>query len=181
MNKGYLNYDRLHLYAPTIEQQDKYQVLCDWTDAIAAAAGKEVASYHVSSDDIIPVENLDKKERRIMNFDDIMLEKQSPIEKYFCQGRHGGADCFYLIQLYFRISKTIRDNCNLLVLFEQNTKDMRTIHDSFVGGDMDFDEFRKYYEECWAQPFGFTVIDRTNKPYNGKYRCGRFYTPKSFI
>jgi hypothetical protein len=56
-------------------------------------------------------------------FDDVMLEKQSPIEKYFSQGRHGNADCFYLCQSYFRIPKqAIRDNANLIILFTQDAK-----------------------------------------------------------
>lgn len=182
LNKGYLNYDRLHLYAKSLGQ-DKYQVLRDWAEALAAVSGKEFASFHSSSEDIIPVENLDDKERSIMIFDDVIHEKQPPIEKYFSQGRNGGADCFYLTQDYYKIPKIIRGNCNLLVLFTLDTKTMRSIHDSFVGGDMDFAEFREYYTECWPQRFGFLVIDFTREPYNGKYRCGfdRFYIPKSFI
>jgi hypothetical protein len=183
MKKGYLNFDRMHLYSKSLGQE-KYQFLRDWAQVLEGVAGKEVASFHSSSDDIVPVETLDKKEWSIMVFDDVMLEKQTPIEKYFCQGRHGGADCFYLTQNYFRIPKqAIRDNCNLLILFNQDAKNMRAIHDTFVGGDMDFNEFRKFCSECWAQPYGFCVIDLTSEVYNGKYRCGfdRFYTPKSSI
>lgn len=183
LKKGYLNYNRLHVYSRSLGQE-KYQFLRDWAEALAAVANKEVASFHASSDDIIPVESLNKEERSIMVFDDVMHEKQPPIEKYFCQGRHGGADCFYLTQNYYRIPKqAIRDNCNLLILFRQDTKNMRGIHDSFVSGDMDFDEFRRYCKECWDEPFGFAVIDLTSEPYNRKYRCGfdRIYTPKSSI
>jgi len=181
--KDYLNYDRVHIYSKTLGQ-GKYQLLHDWFAALEQAAGKEVASFHSSSDDIYPVESLDKNERSIMVFDDVMLEKQTPIEKYFCLGRHDGADCFYLTQNYFRIpNQTIRDNANMLILFSQNTKNMRAIHDSFVGGDMDFNEFRKFYNECWDKPYGFVVIDLTSKAYEGRYRSGfdRFYIPKSLI
>ena len=64
-----------------------------------------------------------------MVFDDVMLEKnQTPIEKYFSQGRHGGADSLYLCQSYFRIPKqAIRDNANLLILFKQDAKNLRAI------------------------------------------------------
>ena len=69
-----------------------------------------------------------------MIFDDVMLQKQEPIEKYFTMGRHGGADCFYPTQNYFRIPKqAIRDNANLLILFNQDSKILRAIDDSFVG------------------------------------------------
>jgi len=130
------------------------------------------------------VESLCKKSRSIMVFDDVMLEKQEPIEKYFTMGRHGGADCFYLTHNYFRIPKqAIRDNANLIVLFNQDVKNLRGIHDTFVGGDMPFDEFRKFFSECAAQPYGFAVIDLTSQVHDGKYRCGfdRFYNPMTCI
>ena len=183
LKKGYLNFDQLHLYSKSLGQE-KYQFLRDWAETLEQVAGKEVASFHSSSDDIAPVESLDKRQHSLMVFDDVMLEKQSPIEKYFCQGRHGGADCFYLTQNYFRIPKqAIRDNANILILFGQDTKNMRAIHDTFAGGDMSYEEFRKFCNECWAQPYGFAVIDLTSKPFDGKYRCGfdRFYTPKTSI
>lgn len=57
-------------------------------------------------------------------------------------GRHKGADCFYLTQNYFRIPKqAIRDNANMIILFRQDGKNMRAIYDTFISGDMEFDEF----------------------------------------
>ena len=141
LKKGYLRFDRLHLYSKSLGQE-KYQFLSDWATALEKVAGKEVASFHSSSEDIIPVESFSKNVRSIMIFDDVMLQKQEPIEKYFTMGRHGGADCFYLTQNYFRIPKqAIRDNANLIILFNQDSKNLRAIHDTFVGGDMPFDEF----------------------------------------
>ena len=188
LNKGFLRFDRLHLYSKSLGQ-DKYQFLRDWATELEKVAGKEVASFHSSSEDIIPVESLCKHRehhdgRSIMVFDDVMLEKQEPIEKYFTMGRHGGADCFYLTQNYFRIPKqAIRDNANLIILFNQDSKNLRAIHDTFVGGDMPFDEFRKFFSECAGEPYGFAVIDLTSKVYDGKYRCGfdRFYKPMASI
>lgn len=183
LKKGYLKFDRLHLYSKSLGQ-DKYQFLRDWAAALEAVAGKEVASFHSNSDDILPVESLDPNERAIMVFDDVMHEKQVPIEKYFTRGRHGGADCYYLTQNYFCVPKqAIRDNANMLIFFNQDSKNMRAIHDTFVGGDMDFNEFREFCRQCWEKPFGFAVIDLSSKAFNGKYRCGfdRFYIPKSSI
>ena len=183
VRNGYLNYDRIHLHSKSLGRE-KYQFLRDFFEALEQTAGKEVASFHTSSDDIVPVENEDTKERSIMAFDDVMQEKQTPIEKYFCQGRHGNADCFCLTQDYYRIPKQgIRSNANTLILFSQDTKNMRAMHDSFVSGDMDFNEFREFRKKCRAEPYGFAVIDLTSKAYDGKYRCGfdRFYIPKSLI
>lgn len=60
--------------------------------------GKSLVRKWRHSDDIIYVEDLDSKEHHIMIFDDVMLEKQGPIETYFSRGRHGGADFYYLSQ-----------------------------------------------------------------------------------
>jgi hypothetical protein len=118
----------------------------------------------------MPVESLDKRKRSLMIFDDIMLEKQGPIKNLLYRGRHGGADCFYLTQNYFRIPKpAIHNKANLVVLFNQDGKNLRSVHDAYVGGDMPFDEFRTFCHTCWALAYGFVVIDLSSKPYNGKY------------
>ena len=49
-------------------------------------------------------------------------------------------------------------------------KKTRTRHDTFVGGDMPFEEFKKFFSECTREPYGFAVIDLTRKVYDGKYR-----------
>jgi hypothetical protein len=81
LKKGYLNYDRLHLYSKSL-QQEKYFILRDWFAGFEQTAGKELASFHSAAEEIMPVESLDKKERSLMIFDDVMLEKQGPIEKW---------------------------------------------------------------------------------------------------
>ena len=72
---GYINYDRLHIYSKTTGQE-KYQFLSDWTEVLEKFAKKEVASFHSSVDDIIPADKLNSKECSIMEFDDVMVEKQ---------------------------------------------------------------------------------------------------------
>lgn len=170
IQNGYLNYRRLILYSKSLHQP-KYKFLQEWGCELNKTAEKEIVSFY-STDDIIPVENLNPKERTLLVFDDVMLEKQTPIERYFSQGRHSGVDCFYLCQSYFRIPKQcIRDNANMIIIFNQDTKSLRGIHDTYVGGDMDFSEFRKFFSECMCQGnYGFAVIDLTRESNNGKYR-----------
>ena len=178
MRPGFLNYDRLHIYSKSL-YQPKYQLLQDWASWLNKNANDSLISFH-SDGNIMPVEELNSQNRTVMVFDDVMLEKQSPIEKYFSQGRHGGADCFYLCQSYFRIPKqAVRDNANLIILFAQDIKNLRAIHDTFVSGDMDFNEFRKFFSTCTEKRFGFSVIDLTRDIDNGRYRCGfdKCYVP----
>jgi len=139
-----------------------------------------VVDFYGSTDEIIPVEDLDRTMKTVMVFDDVMLEKQGPIEKYFSQGRHGGADSFYLCQSYFRIPKqVIRENANLIVLFDQDNKNIQQIHNTFVNGDMDIGQFRSFFKECVSRPYDFCVIDLTSSVDNGRYRHGfdKFYFP----
>ena len=98
---GYLNYDRLILYSKSIHQP-KYKLLHQWGSELNEAAEKEIISLNSEEPEI---ENVNPNERTILVFDDVMLEKQTPIERYFSQGRHSGVDCFYLCQSYFRVPK----------------------------------------------------------------------------
>lgn len=169
MRNGYLNYDKLILYSKSL-QQSKYKLLHQWGSELNKAAEREVISLY--SAEPTSIEDLNPNKRTILIFDDVMLEKQTPIEQYFSQGRHSGADCFYLCQSYFRIPKQcIRDNANIIILFNQDVKNLRAIHDTFVSGDMDFAEFRKFFSECMtACKHAFAVIDLTREANNGKYR-----------
>jgi len=101
LNKGNLNFDCLHLYSRSLGQE-KYQFLRDWAAALehaapqhgARAGGGEVASFHSSSDDIVPVESLNKEKRSIMVFDDVMLEKQTPSRSTSARGDTAGLIAF---------------------------------------------------------------------------------------
>jgi hypothetical protein len=183
IQNGYLNYNKLHIYSKSLHQE-KYEFLKEWAMQLNKKANQPIITFNSNEDEIIPVEKLNPAERTVMVFDDVMLEKQTPIEKYFSQGRHGNADCFYLCQSYFRIPKqAIRANANFLILFNQDAKNLRAIHDTFIGGDMDFAEFRQFFAECIATKYGFTVIDLTSEPNNGKYRSGfgKCYTPSQYL
>lgn len=115
LKKGYFSFDRLHLYSKSL-RQEKYTFLQDWAETLKEVVKKEVASFHSSLEDIIPVKSDNSNERSIMVFDDVMLENQGPIEWYFTHGLHGSADCFCLTQNYFQIpEQAICDNCNLVV------------------------------------------------------------------
>ena len=181
LKKGHLNFDCVHLYSKTLGQ-DKYQILRDWAEDLKEVVGREVVTFHNNSDDIIEVEALDPKERSIMLFDDVLDANQSPIEKYFTRGRHGGADSFYLTQKYFHVPNIIRENANLIIIFAMKGKSLSNIHTSILDEDeIPLKEFKDFCRKCWSQPYGVAVIDLDSDAFNGKYRCGfdRFYTPKS--
>ena len=171
-----LNYQKVYIYSTSLGQ-DKYCFLKKFAEALKLKLGKSIFEFCSSSDTIIPVDKLmddPKGQRTLLIFDDCMLEKQEPIEKYFSQGRHGNADCFYLCQSFYKIPKSvIRENANLIVLFRQDMRNLRQLHEAYVACDMSFKEFVSFIEHCWNNSdYSFAVLDLTSATDSGRYRCG---------
>lgn len=94
----------------------------------------------------------------VVVFDDVMLEKQDVIEKFFAQGRHNNADCFYLCQSFFRIPKqVVRDNANMIIIFKQDSRNLSMIYNAYVGGDMSIEEFKSSTPSVLANPMDFVL------------------------
>ena len=89
-------------------------------------------------------------------------------------GHHKNVDSFYLCQSYAQVSKhLVRDNLNLLVLFQQDDLNPRHIFNDHVNTDMSFEDFKKLCSHCWNdERHGFVVIDKTNNINSGRYRKG---------
>jgi hypothetical protein len=61
------------------------------------------------------------------------------------------------------LSKSLRDNANLLILFPQDELNLKRIFENHVGGDMEFSDFTALCRSCWNRPFSFLTIDKTLK------------------
>lgn len=106
-------------------------------------------------------------------FDDIMSEKQSPIQDFFSMGRHRSLDCFFLCQTYSRISKQlIRDNANLVIIFKMDEMNLKHVYSDHVACDMVYSKFHEICAKCWDAPYGFLLIDKESDRANGRYRKG---------
>ena len=79
------------------------------------------------SDEIKP---LNEYENGIRVFDDILGSSKSRfIDQFFIRGRHNNLDIYYLSQSYFDLPKrTIRNNSNETILFNQTLKDIEHIY-----------------------------------------------------
>ena len=91
------------------------------------------------SDEIKP---LNEYENGIIVFDDILGSSISRfIDQFFIRGRHNNLDTYYLSQSYFDLpKKTIRNNSNKIILFNQTLKDIEHIYRDVAGYDMNYDE-----------------------------------------
>ena len=90
-----------------------------------------------------------------------MVEKKPLISEYFCRGRHNNCNMFYSARNYFYIPRqTIRENCNLFILFKQKNKSLRLIYDDLFDDDeFTFEEFRDICKLAWMTKYNYIVID----------------------
>jgi len=114
-----------------------------------------------------------RRPNSIFIFDDVACDKLDAVREYFSMGRHANIDCFYLFQTYARIPKhLIRDNANLLILFKQESTNLKHVYNVHENTDMSYDEFCALCRDCWQQKYGFIVIDKDSALTNGRYRKG---------
>ena len=120
------------------------------------------------SDEIKP---LNEYENGIIVFDDILGSSNSRfIDQFFIRGRHNNLDIYYLSQSYFDLPKrTIRNNSNKIILFNQSLKDIEHIYRDVAGYDMDYNEFKDLCRKSWEEEYNYLYIDRSKKRDQGKY------------
>ena len=120
------------------------------------------------SDEIKP---LNEYENGIIVFDDVLGSTNSRfIDQFFIRGRHNNLDIYYLSQSYFDLPKrTIRNNSNKIILFNQTLKDIDHIYRDVAGYDMHYDEFKELCRKSWEEDYNYLCIDRSKKRDQGKY------------
>ena len=94
------------------------------------------------TDEIKP---LNEYENGVIVFDGILGSSNSRfIDQFFIRGRHNNLDICYLSQSYFDLPKrTIGNNSNKIILFNQTLKDIEHIDRDVAGYDMNYDEFKE--------------------------------------
>ncbi len=181
--------DRKKNYAigPTLKQPI-YDNLRDLSTAVAEAEGcagetaeAEPLVEFLAMEDAPDPEDLPPASCVV--FDDCMLEINKSPARLFSRGRHRGADVLYLTQKYTEVPKVLRDNINMILLFDGVDGDaIQRVHKAWCSGDMSLDEFRRFSTAA-DEPFSFTVISLAERPFDGKYRqrFENFYTPERYL
>ena len=120
------------------------------------------------TDEIKP---LNEYENGVIVFDDILGSSNSRfIDQFFIRGRHNDLDIYYLSQSYFDLPKrTIRNNSNKIILFNQTLKDIEHIYRDVAGYDMNYDEFKELCRKSWDEGHNYLCIDRSKQRDQGKY------------
>ena len=104
-------------------------------------------------------------------FDDMLNSNQKLIDPFFTRGRHKSCDVYYLCQSYFDApKKTVRNNSNIIILFQQTLKDVEHIHRDISGFDMSYEEFKSLCREAWNEKFNYLLINRLEDKNGSRYR-----------
>ena len=101
-------------------------VVQEWARSIGNKNNSNIRckfNFFETASDVADWRELDSKDKNLMIFDDLLLEKQNKCECYYIRGRHSNVDCFYLSQNYFKLPRqTVRENANFICLFPQDLK-----------------------------------------------------------
>lgn len=113
--------------------------------------------------EVPPLEKYKDEEFQILTiFDDLVAEKnQKPMIDYYIRSRKiaKGVSCVYLSQSYFLIPKTIRINCNYIMLKKlSSTKDLKQILRDFSLG-LEPDELMTLYKYATDDKKSFLMVD----------------------
>ena len=111
-----LYFDKIYLFSKNLEQP-KYRKLLETIEPISEEVGYDI--IEASNDEIIPLDQLDNDNQKIVIFDDFVCEKnQKPLADYFIGGRHKNCIVIYLSQSYYLTPKDIRLNCSHFCIFD---------------------------------------------------------------
>ena len=104
-------------------------------------------------------------------FDDMLDSNQKLIDPFFTRGRHKSCDVYYLCQSYFDAQKkTVRNDSNIILLFQQTLKDVEHIHRDISGFDMSYEEFKSLCREARNEKFNYLLINRLEDKNGSMYR-----------
>ena len=180
----WLDFDDLYIYGKSVHQplylklKQCYESGCSneaTVAALRAGVGEELIRDLATGQErkvvfletLPPPEEFDKSRKNVIVFDDVMLESQSGIEPFFARGRHNNINCFYITQNYAQVpNRTIRENANFLIAFQQNDQSIRNIHANHAT-ELDLRQFREICRAAWSAPRSFLVIVPDSAP---KYR-----------
>lgn len=121
-------------------------------------------------DKIPKLDDIDMSGQSLIIFDDLVLEKnQKPIEEFFIRGRKKKCSMMYLTQSFFKTPKTIRVNCNYVIIKKlANNRDLNLILSEYNLG-LKKDTLYSIYKYCTDNPMDFMLID-IDAPEEDKFR-----------
>lgn len=174
VSKNGLRFKNLYLYSKTLFQK-KYKFL---ENVIKGIKGMDFQTFN-NNEEIFDPDDIECDSVLIM--DDVSLENQDILRKYFTICRHKKVHLFYLAHTYSLINKRpIRDNANVVCIFPMDLINLKHVWSDRVHTDMSFSKFQDLCAKVWADKYGFLCIHSEKKMHEGKY-CKNFQEQINFI
>lgn len=175
----WLNADKITIYTINPDQ-DKYQMLADFFEVVKEKMGEDILNIE-RPEDVVPVEELDDEDHKVIVFDDIKIDKKNmdTVKEYFSLSRNKNCNCIYLCQSYYDVPKYIRRNTKCFCLFpDLDNRDVRMIANDHCKS-IKRGEFEHIYKNATEEPFQFMCLDKTSKHVPERYRrnFNEFYIP----
>lgn len=173
----FLKYDKLYIYT-SHPKQDKYVQMGDFFHALeedpnfSDKIDKPIMTIKKGLGDLPAPEELDKKYKSIVVFDDLLMEpkkSQDRMQEYFISARHSNCTPIYLTQSYFDTPKVIRKQAGALIFFEAPNNVELSEFARRHANEMTKEEFKAIFKEATAEPHNFFMIAKT-APKHLKYR-----------
>lgn len=142
---------------------------------------EQLTLIEVEGDDLSDLPSMDglnnKSPHTMVIFDDLCLvKKQQAICEFFIRARKVNISCAYLTQSYYAAPKTIRVNCNYILLKKiDSVRDLRMILSEY-SLEVDVDQLSRLYTTCTQEKLSWLLIAMQNEQGN---RFFRNYTPIS--
>ena len=155
-------FDKLYIIGPTDDQYN----------GLERINPKAIIEFIKAIKDLPSPDKLPKDLKKLMIFNYVRA-KEPVINEYFCRGRHNNFNMIYLNQNLFTIDRqSVRENCNLFILFEQRGKVLISIYQDFFNNvELSYNDFANICNKVLKEPDNYIVIDITkNKNINGKLR-----------
>ena len=160
-------FDKLYIIGPT---GDQYEGVESYNRRIHNSVDdKADVEFFKDIKDLPSPDQLPNDLKKLMIFDDVRA-KEPVIKEYFCRGRHNNCNMIYLNQNLFTIDRqSVRENCNLFILFEQRGKVLISIYQDFFNNvEFSYNDFANICNKVWKEPYNYIVIDIT------KYKKNRW-------
>ena len=165
------NTRKIHIITRSPEQYSNTALL---------ASGKEIEQVKVEED--LEDKSIQDFQNCCVVFDDMLDTSQKLIDPFFTRGKHYDLDVYYLSQSYFDLPKrTIRNNSNIILLFQQTLKDVEHIYRDIAGFDMSDDEFKSLCREAWRERYNYLLINRLEDKNGKKYMICNESNPQYLV
>ena len=138
----YVSWFRLYVITTT-PYQAIYDNLRDLPHAASSAKGSgSVIFYEPEEVDAAIFDEMPPMS--LVIFDDYMMQKDQTLPRIvFSRGRHRSVNSIYISQKFTETDLVIRQNANVLVMFNVDKKSRECVHNMYASADMELADFKK--------------------------------------